>query len=72
MDTVLSTPRQATKERSAMKPRIFVTRPLPVPVAEWLARTCDVQSHPDDSSLPPAELGELCRDMDGLLVIFAR
>ena len=72
MDTVLSTPRQATKERSAMKPRIFVTRPLPVPVAELLARACDVQSHPDDSLLPPAEMGRLCRDVDGLLVIFAQ
>ena len=70
METVLSTPRQATGERSAMKPRIFVTRPLPVPVAELLARECDVRSYANDSSVPTAELGEFCREVDGLLVIF--
>ncbi len=55
-----------------MKPRIFVTRPLPVPVLELLARECDVRSYADDSLIPPAELGELCRDVDGMLVIFAQ
>ena len=55
-----------------MKPRIFVTRPLPVPVAELLARECDVRSYTLDSSVPTAELGDFCRDVDGLLVIFAQ
>ena len=72
MDTMLSTPPQTANEHRSTKPRIFVTRPLPLPVAELLARTCDVQFHPDDSSLPPSELGELCRNVEGLLVIFAQ
>jgi len=72
MDTMLSTPPQTANEHRTTKPRIFVSRPLPLPVAELLARTCDVQSHPDDSSLPPSELGELCRNVEGLLVIFAQ
>jgi lactate dehydrogenase-like 2-hydroxyacid dehydrogenase len=54
-----------------MKPRIFVTRPLPAPVVEELARSCEVESHPDDSAIPAVRLGELCRNMDGLLVIAA-
>src|SRR6266567_226871 len=55
-----------------MKPRIFVTRPLPAPVIEMLGAHFEVAVHPQDSPMPRERLSEACREIDGLLVAGAR
>jgi glyoxylate reductase len=55
-----------------MKPKVFVTRPLPVPVLEMLAQHFDLEVRPHDSPIPPAELAEACRDIEGLVVVGSR
>lgn len=55
-----------------MKPRVFVTRPLPAATLELLGAKCELLVHPQDSPLPPAELAEACREVEGLLVVGAR
>ncbi len=55
-----------------MKPKVFVSRPLPQPALDLLSSRCDVQVHAQDSALPPAQLGEACREVEGLLVVGAR
>ena len=55
-----------------MKPKVFVTRPLPVAVIDKLAAACDVQVHPADIALKPAQLAEACREVEGLLVVGVR
>ncbi len=55
-----------------MKPRVFVTRPLPAAALELLGAKCEPQVHPQDSPLRPAELAEACREVEGLLVVGAR
>jgi glyoxylate reductase len=56
----------------AVRPKVFVTRPLPAPALELLASRCEVVVHPEDAALAPAELGERCRDAAGLLVVGVR
>lgn len=51
-----------------MKPRVFVTRPLPSPVIEMLGKHFEVAAHPQDSPMPRESLIEACREIDGLLV----
>jgi glyoxylate reductase len=54
------------------KPKVFVTRPLPAATLELLASRCEVHLYPEDTALEPAELGEHCRDAEGLLVVGVR
>ena len=55
-----------------MKPRIFVTRPIPSAVLERLAARGDLQVHHEDASLKPGPLGEACREVEGLLAVGVR
>ena len=51
-----------------MKPKVFVTRPLPAPALELLSSTCEVRSHQEDTSMPVSQLVEECREAEGILV----
>lgn len=51
-----------------MKPRVYVTRPLPAPALELLSSACEVRSHSKDASMPVSQLAEECRDVEGILV----
>jgi lactate dehydrogenase-like 2-hydroxyacid dehydrogenase len=55
-----------------MKPKIFVTRPIPAAVLDRLAAQCELQVHPDDIGLKPGPLGEACREAEGLLAVGVR
>ena len=55
-----------------MKPKVFVTRPLPALVLERLAARCDLEYHPQDTPLSTAQLAEACREMEGVMVCGAR
>jgi glyoxylate reductase len=55
-----------------LKPKVFVTRPLPQRALDLLAAHCKVQVHPHDSALKPAQLGDACRDVEGLLPVGVR
>ncbi len=55
-----------------MKPKIFVTRPLPSAVLEHLAQHYEVKVHPEDAPLQPAPLGKACREAEGLLAVGVR
>jgi len=55
-----------------MKPRVFVTRPLPGEVIQYLAARCDVRVHPEDAPLKPAQLAEACREVEGLMACGVR
>ncbi len=55
-----------------MKPKVFVTRPLPAAVVDMLSAACDVQVHPADIALKPAQLAEACREAEGLLAVGVR
>lgn len=56
----------------AVRPKVFVTRPLPAPALELLGARCEVGVHPEDAALEPAELGERCRDAEGLVAVGVR
>ena len=51
-----------------MKPKVFVTRPLPAPALELLSSACEVRSHQEDTSMPVSQLAEECREAEGILV----
>ena len=51
-----------------MKPKVFVTRPLPAPALELLSSVCEVRSHSEDASMPVSQLAEECREVEGILV----
>jgi len=55
-----------------MKPKVFVTRPLPAPALELLSSACKVRSYPEDAAIPVAQLAEACREVEGILVNSAR
>jgi glyoxylate reductase len=55
-----------------MKPKVFVTRPLPSPAIEMLAARCDVQVHSEDAPMQPEQLAAACRDAEGVLAVGAR
>jgi glyoxylate reductase len=55
-----------------MKPKVFITRPLPPAVVELVSRKCDVSVHPEDAPLKPEELAEACQEAEGVLVVGAR
>lgn len=52
-----------------MKPKIFVTRPLPQMVMDLLNSAGDVEFNPQDAPMPVEELAKACREVDGLLVV---
>jgi len=51
-----------------MKPKVFVTRPLPSAALELLSSACEVRSHAKDEAMPVAQLSEECREVEGVLV----
>jgi len=55
-----------------MKPKVFVTRPLPSPALELLSSGCQVRTFPKDEAIPVSQLSEECRDVEGILVNSAR
>ena len=57
-----------------MRPRIFVTRPLPASTLNLLRAECEVELHPADSPIAPERLAEICatRRIEGLMVCGAR
>lgn len=55
-----------------MKPKVFVTRPLPSPALDLLAEHFDIAFHPQDSPIPPEALAEACREVEGLVVAGTR
>jgi len=55
-----------------MKPKVFVTRPLPAPALELLSSACEVRSYPEDAAIPVPQLAEECREVEGILVNSAR
>jgi glyoxylate reductase len=55
-----------------MKPRVYVTRPLPAPALELLSNACEVRSYPEDAATPVAQLAEECRGVEGILVNSAK
>jgi len=54
-----------------MKPKVFVTRPLPPAVAKLVASKCDVSVHPEDGPMSPEQLAAACREVEGVLVVGA-
>lgn len=55
-----------------MKPKVFVTRPLPAAALETLSRQAELTVRPDDKSLPAEEFAAAAREVEGLLVAGAR
>ncbi len=51
-----------------MKPKVFVTRPLPEPALELLSSACEVRSYAEDAAIPVSQLAEECREVEGILV----
>lgn len=51
-----------------MKPKVFVTRPLPAPALELLSSACEVRSYAEDGAIPGSQLADACRDVEGVLV----
>lgn len=54
-----------------MIPKVFITRPIPQAAVELLS-SYDVTIHPTDTALKPAQLGEACRDAEGMLCVAGR
>ena len=48
-------------------PKVFITRPLPRAAVERIATRCEVTVNPEDVRLPPAQLVEACREVEGLV-----
>jgi glyoxylate reductase len=48
-------------------PKIFITRPMPLPAVERLATGCDLKMHPEDAPIEPQRLVEACREIEGLM-----
>lgn len=55
-----------------MKPKVFVTRPLPTAALELLSSACEVRSYPKDAAIPVSQLAAECREVEGVLVSSAR
>jgi glyoxylate reductase len=51
-----------------MKPKVFVTRPLPAPALELLSSACEVRRYAEDAAIPVSQLAEECREVEGILV----
>ncbi len=55
-----------------MKPKVFVTRPLPAPALELLSSACEARIYAEDAAIPASQLAEECREVEGILVNSAR
>jgi len=55
-----------------MKPKVFVTRPLPPAVLDRLSVQCELQVHSEDSPMAPARLAEASGEVEGLVVVGSR
>ncbi|MEJ2009590.1 MAG: D-glycerate dehydrogenase [Acidobacteriota bacterium] len=55
-----------------MKPKVFVTRPLPAAALELLSSACEVRSYSMDAAIPLPQLSEECSVVEGILVNSAR
>jgi glyoxylate reductase len=55
-----------------MKPKVYVTRPLPAPALELLSSACEVRSYSQDAAIPAVQLSEECREVEGILVNSAK
>ncbi|HUY13152.1 MAG TPA: D-glycerate dehydrogenase [Terriglobia bacterium] len=57
-----------------MKPKVFITRPMPEAVVQRLAADCQVESHSEDTSLTEEELTRVLSEhhIEGLLLAGAR
>lgn len=51
-----------------MKPKVFVTRPLPPSALEVLARNCEIEVRSQDSPISHEELAKALREVEGLLL----
>ena len=56
-----------------MKPRVYITRPVPDAVVERLSEHCEVESHLADAPVPEDDLARTLREhcVEGLLVVGA-
>ena len=54
-----------------MKEKVFITRPIPQAAVDILA-AYSVTTHPSDTALKPAQLGEACRDAAGMVCVGVR
>jgi len=52
--------------------KVFVTRPIPKAALDLLRARFEVQVYPTDAAMKPPQLGDACRDVEGLLVVGAR
>jgi len=50
-----------------MKPKVFITRPVPEAVLSKIATECEIEWHQQDQSLSREELAEHLRDREGVL-----
>jgi glyoxylate reductase len=55
-----------------VKPKVFVTRPLPQSALEVLREKYELNVRGDDKPIPPDKLAAACMDVEGLLVAGAR
>ena len=54
-------------EKKLSRPKVFITRPLPRAAIERIATRCEVTVNPEDVRLPPAQMVEACREIEGLV-----
>jgi glyoxylate reductase len=55
-----------------MKPKVYVTRPLPAPALDMLSSACEVRSYSEDAAIPAGQLAAECREVEGILVNSAK
>jgi glyoxylate reductase len=55
-----------------VKPKVYVTRPLPQAALEALRDKCEIEVRGDDKPIPPEKLATACKDVEGLMVAGAR
>ena len=54
------------------RPKVFITRPLPRAAVERIAAQCEVTVYPEDVRLPPSQLADACREVEGLVACGAQ
>jgi len=54
-------------EKQLSLPKVFITRPLPRAAIERIATRCEATVNPEDVRLPPAQMAEACREVEGLV-----
>jgi D-3-phosphoglycerate dehydrogenase len=56
------------REKPVSLPKVFITRQLPSVAVERIAAQCEVTMNPDDILLPVAQVVEVCREVEGIVV----